>query len=271
MFTLFVNAVYELEKRRSTRLPKTRLSRRKEDREARHQLVLDVALELIEERGLDHLSMHKLSKELGYTVGALYRYFPSKSALISSLQCQVLDVLKTSLEALMEDVADVCASEPSLIGITYLRGIITFYAEYTRHSSSHFYLNSRLLGDPKILVEEEDAGGVKERVQALMLLIGMAMMQAGVASEQQEALKKALIFWSGLHGVLQVQKIERYVPGGLDMVDLSKQFSQALLLGWGASPDDVVCADQYVKQLDERTPFELRADVKGVQREKRGE
>jgi len=50
----------------------------------------DAALGLVESGGLDGLTVKLLADELDYAVGALYRYFPSKSALVGELQRHVV-------------------------------------------------------------------------------------------------------------------------------------------------------------------------------------
>ncbi|MCA9555215.1 MAG: helix-turn-helix transcriptional regulator, partial [Myxococcales bacterium] len=55
-------------------------------REARRQAIVDEALALVTEGGFEALTLQRLAGRLGYAVGALYRYFPSKEALLAALQ-----------------------------------------------------------------------------------------------------------------------------------------------------------------------------------------
>ena len=48
------------------------------------------AMQHIAQRGIYGLRLQNLAKELGYTTAALYRYYPSKEALIESLQKKTL-------------------------------------------------------------------------------------------------------------------------------------------------------------------------------------
>ena len=47
--------------------------------------VVQAAMEIADEEGLGALSMHVLAAKLGFTTMALYRYFPSKDALIDAI------------------------------------------------------------------------------------------------------------------------------------------------------------------------------------------
>jgi len=52
---------------------------------ARRDEVLDAALELLDEVGLDALTVRRLAAKLGVQPGALYRHYPSKAALLDSM------------------------------------------------------------------------------------------------------------------------------------------------------------------------------------------
>ncbi len=71
--------------------------------ERRHQRtrqeILDAALNLVEEAGIDGWSMRRLAGEVEYTVGALYRYFDDKAALLTALADLALAELYSRLEA----------------------------------------------------------------------------------------------------------------------------------------------------------------------------
>ena len=68
--------------------------------------LLDSALRLLSENGLDGFSLHKLARAVGLTVGALYRYFPSKGALIAALEDRVIEETARRLERVLEVAAE---------------------------------------------------------------------------------------------------------------------------------------------------------------------
>lgn len=54
------------------------------------EVVLDAAVKLLDETGLDELSTRKLADSLGVRVGALYWHYPSKQALLDAIAEQIL-------------------------------------------------------------------------------------------------------------------------------------------------------------------------------------
>lgn len=55
-----------------------------------NQRIVSTALRFIDENCLTELSMRRLGAELGVEAMSLYRYFPSKAALLDATVCQVL-------------------------------------------------------------------------------------------------------------------------------------------------------------------------------------
>ena len=54
-------------------------------RRARIEAILDRSMETLLTQGVDQLTMRGLADSLDLTAGALYRYFPSKGAILTSL------------------------------------------------------------------------------------------------------------------------------------------------------------------------------------------
>jgi AcrR family transcriptional regulator len=51
----------------------------------RQREILDHAFELVQQSGLAHLTLRKVAERVGFTEAAIYRHFPSKSALVDAL------------------------------------------------------------------------------------------------------------------------------------------------------------------------------------------
>ena len=64
--------------------------------------LLDEALRIVEEHGLDGLTMAALAERMDYTTPALYRYFASKGALVAELNRRVLSDVRGALSAAWE-------------------------------------------------------------------------------------------------------------------------------------------------------------------------
>jgi len=67
--------------------------RRRRRRQARRDEIVDAAMLLVQEHGIESLTLQALAERLDLAVGTLYRYVRSKDELISALQREVLDVL----------------------------------------------------------------------------------------------------------------------------------------------------------------------------------
>ncbi len=76
------------------------LSRR--DPQARRARVLQVSTRLFAERGYEATSVNDIAAEAGVSIGALYKYFPDKPALLEG----VLDVFEQQSAAAMAQVHD---------------------------------------------------------------------------------------------------------------------------------------------------------------------
>ena len=89
------------------------VDRRSRKSSARREALLDHADALIDERGLDGLTMTALAEVADYAPASLYTYFPSRSALLASLQQRALGVLGAV-------AADHAAAGRRLPGITHV-------------------------------------------------------------------------------------------------------------------------------------------------------
>jgi TetR/AcrR family tetracycline transcriptional repressor len=63
---------------------------------SRHE-ILDAALHVVETRGLRLLSMPTLARQLGSGATSIYKYFPSKEALVEALATQVVQDIRQRL------------------------------------------------------------------------------------------------------------------------------------------------------------------------------
>ena len=79
-------------------------TRRARRRAARRQEIVDAAMQLVLEDGLDGLTIARLAKEVDAAVGAIYRYFDGKEAVIVELQLLAVQRLVEQLQARLEQV-----------------------------------------------------------------------------------------------------------------------------------------------------------------------
>ncbi len=214
---------------------------RQRRRKANLARILDAAMDLVAEGGFDGLSMHELARRTDYTPGALYRYFTSKDALIAALTTR-----------LIESFGEVLARTDALVdGSSPLRPVLVAlftYRDLARHAPNRFGLLSMLLADPRLLVPDEDAA--QSPLTAMTEVIGPlvgALERARAAGALQpgdapssDALERATILFSAVHGLLQLRKQEARVPLVSDLDRLVYVSVRSLLLGWGADPETLI-------------------------------
>lgn len=74
-------------------------------RTPRQEELVDIALELAREGGLGGLTVRRLADRAGFTEAALYRHFPSKSALLQALMGRIESRFLPQMRRIAEDEA----------------------------------------------------------------------------------------------------------------------------------------------------------------------
>ncbi len=203
------------------------------------------ALEIVTAEGFDALTMQRLAAEHGYAVGALYRYFPSKDALVLAVQRRVLEVLAEDLAAARERMdAHLARSRTVSAKVGALAQVLSaarVYETWRDKRPAHFRLLARWLADPAPIVETQAA---MPAIPALLELFGAvpALFDAAYAAGalgEGDGRRRALVLWGALSGVLQLGKLDRFGVDALRSSELSRELYRSLFLGWGASEDDL--------------------------------
>lgn len=78
-----------------------------EHREARREEILCAARRRFASEGFHATSMQDILTESGLSAGAVYRYFNSKSDIVSAIACENMSALLSSLESYADAAADV--------------------------------------------------------------------------------------------------------------------------------------------------------------------
>lgn len=195
--------------------------------------ILDAATEMVAAEGLAALSMAKLADAVDYTPGALYRYFDSKDALLARMVEKILDDVRVALEGAVAD-ATARTSPLSRIG-----ALVAAYRAFARREPHRFGLLAMAMAEPRVLLAEKSHAlavqtAVIGALQPLALALGDAVVHELLAPG--DAAERTLCLFTMLHGVLQLPKLVRHAPAGIDVDRLAIAGTRALLLGWGASP-----------------------------------
>ena len=210
-------------------------------RRARREAILRSAVELVAEHGIERLSLHGLARSLGYTVGALYRYFPSKDALVAELQRGVVGGLgRATLDswARCESLAaerGVSARQRALLPLLVTADL---YSRLAREAPEHFGLLSRSLGDPGPMIEDREARRVLAAARPIFDGLARHFERASATGALSPGAPRprALAYWACLHGIVQLRKLGRLDRELVEADALLEVATSGLLHGWGATP-----------------------------------
>lgn len=86
------------------------------------RVLLDASIQLIEERGIDSVSVREVAKRAGVSPGAPFRHFPTRTALLTAVAEEAMSRLTLTIQQALDAVAD---QNPLLqfraLGIGFLR------------------------------------------------------------------------------------------------------------------------------------------------------
>lgn len=223
-------------------------------REATLDRIVDAALVVVTEEGVEALTMQRLAQELGYAIGALYRYFASKDALLMALQRRVLELLAQDLAAAdARAVAHLERSQASAEAAALTRLVVAtrVYETLPDRRPSHFRLLSVWLGDPDPIVPVESALPAVSGSVALFLPVPARFREAVErgALEEGDATQRTLVLFGAVHGVLTLRKLSRFGIAALEPSVLSAELCRALLRGWGAAEPHLADAMRRARRL----------------------
>ncbi|UDY37834.1 TetR/AcrR family transcriptional regulator [Dermatobacter hominis] len=227
------------------------LGRRARNRAARHDQLLAAASDIVEESGLEGLTMQAVADRVDCAVGTIYTYFASKSALIAALQVAAVQTLLATYhqaaemwdEALEESGLNDDAVESLVRVLAYGQ---LFVAGPELHPREFEFLQM-LLSTPERLVNPDDVRSVTPHALTL-LAEGLVLVEAAVAAGALSAPDPArnddgfrrLLRWVGaLNGALLTANAN---VGALPASDadafsaraMGKLVTEDLLLAWGA-------------------------------------
>lgn len=203
---------------------------------------MDAALAIVTGEGLEAVTMQRLAAELGYAVGALYRYFPSKDALLIAVQQRVLEQLAADVEEARARLTDHLARSRTVSAeagaLAHVVVAARVYETWSVRRPAHFALLGRWLAEPAPLVETEAARSQAPVLLALFAPVPRAFDEAVAvgALAPGDAVRRTAVLWSALAGVLQLRKLDRLELPALRSDALARELVRALLSGWGA-PD----------------------------------
>jgi AcrR family transcriptional regulator len=217
--------------------------RRARRRVARAEEILDASAELLVADGFDAFTMQRLAARLDYATGAVYRYFPSKDAIVAELQRRTVQRLRERLQARLAALNAASAGArgvraEAVRALAPLFAVTDVYRAVARERDPGFESIAQTLTDPRERLDTAEARRVIEAALPLFAQIrGLFDGAAGArALTRGDGMERALILWSSLHAALQLRKLARIDAALFDAERLADAAVRTLFLGWGADP-----------------------------------
>jgi AcrR family transcriptional regulator len=226
-----------------------RSTKRADKRRSMEEAVLDVATELLREGGFDAVTMAGLATQLDVSVGGLYRYYPSKGAILVGLEKRAI----ASYGAVQEDL--VAALEPRIkrlpaatAALARVLSVSSAYFEHARRDPVQHGLMRLMLSFPEPLLDETEVREVETHVRPI-LERGAALLADAAAADALapgDPMVRTFVMWAALQGADLFRKRDRVLPPSLHSGALADAATDALLLGWGADARALASARRYV-------------------------
>ena len=196
-------------------------------------------MELVAEEGFEGFSINRLAGELDVAAGGLYRYFPSKDALIATLTGRAVEQLSEELQGLRQSWAARLPEDAAEAALCELVAGARWYGELPSRRRTLFSLVAQSMAHTGFMIGAEALEPVAVPFRALLgqLESMFAAAEQSGALPVEDALQRSLVLWSALHGGLLIGKFHRLWPERTDafaVVARQQLLVAGLLRGWGA-------------------------------------
>lgn len=213
----------------------TRIARKRQQRKER---IMEAAFAAIAESGPADFSLNQLARDLDYTPGALYWYFPSKDTLVAAVQRVALEELAGWIKAdrdNWEALPHVACCEPQTKSLSTLLRLARFYLELEQNAPNHARIIAFSL-DPRVWLSDEEVKTLAPVLRDMFAPSVQAFTQAEVcgALTKGQPTIRAVQYWTTLQGTMHTAKLARINPELFNVQALGMDACQTLLLGWGA-------------------------------------
>ena len=223
------------------------VSRVADRRELKIEQILDRAMAILESDGLDALTLQRVAQSLGLVTTAMYRYFPSKDALMAALQRRSIRVISAHFQRELEKFGAALGDAAPATGcLATLLEVADLYLALPATHPEEWRFVATLLGDPRELLSDGEVA-----VTAPLLVGFLAEMEKLFAlAERVEALshgharERVFAFWAALHGAHCMEKARRVSASAPKVEEIGRFTSRALLSSWGATPARISAAQR---------------------------
>jgi len=194
-------------------------ARRKRERTARREAILDAACELIAEQGYHGMRMEGVAEAAELSKGTIYLYFENKDALCAAVATRLIDTLIPVIEDAIENAPT---------GLDAVRRLIQKYYEFTEQNPHHFRFALAWLSVGERMDDSTEAFQTyRDRVGTLLSLVVDALRRGqvdGSIRREIDPLPQAIQLWTSFLGVVMVglnkEAMAQRIPVSVDLEQL---------------------------------------------------
>ena len=205
------------------------MGKREDNRKQRFEAIHSAAFGIVRSSGVEALTIQRLAKEMNWALGSIYRYYPSKEALLMGLE---LHAVHRVVAVLLEQL------EEPLSPVQQLRALASKYGSLADELPEEFALVCLMLGDPRPHLPQESGEEVMNRVTPFLERVSRVFAQADTAGDLTipDPMDATLQFWMAIHGATRLEKLRRFDPERFESRRLVHQVAETLLQGWRLAP-----------------------------------
>jgi AcrR family transcriptional regulator len=194
-------------------------ARRKRERRARREAIVDAAQELIAIEGYHGLRMDAVADAAELSKGTLYLYFENKDALCAAVATRLIDGLIPVAERALEEATT---------GLDAVVGLLRGYYEFTRGHPHHFRFALAWLNEGERMDDSSEAFQVyRSRVGRMLSLVTASLERGqrdGSIRGDIDPLPQALQLWASFMGVVLIglnkETMAQRIPADVDLDEL---------------------------------------------------
>jgi AcrR family transcriptional regulator len=181
--------------------------------------LIDAAERLFAAHGLEAVTMRQLAAELGVSPMTPYRYFADKGAILAAVRARAFRRHAQALEAARARKAGDTDSTSSVS-----RAYVRFALDHPEAYKLMFDVEQPNSADYPELID------AAERSRATMTAYLRDLISAGVLPQHVDAELIGHMFWSALHGAIQLQ-LAGYLKGPIDAERLGDALVETIWRG----------------------------------------
>jgi AcrR family transcriptional regulator len=201
------------------------MERRARKRQETAVEIVDAAERIVLADDLSALTVHAIAAAVGVTPGALYRYFPSRDAIVAAVQLRVIDRLVATVVAAI----DAAPAQP----LARIRAVGDALVAFARAEPTRYALLAAMMATPRPLVGDREAADVLPAVLAATDRVRALFSEARVrgALSDGDDVSRMVALWAAVHGAIQLDKLSRFAPE-LAAERVVRDAVDGLLAGW---------------------------------------